>query len=136
MRRVPLYTATSVMPRFVLSLAVVLGLVLAATACGGDDEDSTAVGAAKAHEAAIELEGDSAQGRKVWTIAGCGACHTLSSSDATGTSGPNLDEVRPSARLVVDRVALGYRAMPTYQGILTPQQIADVGAYVAATTRR
>ena len=104
MRRVPLYTATSVMPRFVLSLAVVLGLVLAATACGGDDEDSTAVGAAKAHEAAIELEGDSAQGRKVWTIAGCGACHTLSSSDATGTSGPNLDEVL-KGQDVVDKIA-------------------------------
>lgn len=123
------------MPRPVLSLAVALAFLFAVVACGGD-EDSTAAGAAKAHEAAIELEGDHLQGRKVWTTAGCGACHTLSSSQATGTSAPNLDEVRPSARLVVDRVALGFRAMPTYQGLLTPQQIADVGAYVSEATRR
>ena len=119
-----------------VAVALALTLVLAVAACGGDDEDSIAVGAAKAHEAALELEGDAARGRKAWTTAGCGACHTLSSSQADGTSGPNLDEVRPSQRLVVDRVALGFRAMPTYQGILTPQQIADVAAYVAASTRR
>ena len=124
------------MPRLLSSVIVALAVVVSVAACGGDDEDSTAAGAAKAHEAAVELEGDHAQGRKVWTTAGCGACHTLSSSHATGTSAPNLDEVRPSARLVVDRVALGFRAMPTYQGLLTPQQIADVGAYVAEATRR
>lgn len=124
------------MPRFVLSIAVVLGLVSGLAACGGDEKDSTAAGATKAHEAALDLEGDAKQGKRVWTTAGCGACHTLSASNAIGTSAPNLDKIRPSPMLVVDRVALGFRAMPTYQGLLTPQQIADVGAYVAEATRQ
>lgn len=124
------------MPGFVLSIAVVVALAFGVTACGGDEENSTAAGAAKAHEAALDVEGDAKRGRRVWTTAGCGACHTLSASNATGTSAPNLDEIRPSQRLVVDRVALGFRAMPTYQGLLTPQQIADVGAYVAEATRQ
>ncbi|HUG64303.1 MAG TPA: c-type cytochrome [Gaiellaceae bacterium] len=124
------------MPRFVLSIAIALALVPVVAACGGDERDSTAVGAAKAHEAALDLDGRATQGSRVWTKAGCGACHTLSASRSTGTSAPNLDEVRPSATLVVDRVALGFKAMPTYQGLLTPQQIADVGAYVADATRK
>jgi len=124
------------MLRFVLSIAVALALVLGVAACGGDENDSTAEGAVKAQEAASELEGDATRGKKVWTLAGCGACHTLSASQAKGTSAANLDDVRPSATLVVDRVALGFQAMPTYQGLLTPQQIADVGAYVAEATRK
>ena len=124
------------MTRFVLSIAVALSLVSAVAACGSDEKDRTAEGAAKAHEAASDLDGDAKQGKKVWTTAGCGACHTLSASQSTGTSAPNLDEVRPSATLVVDRVALGFLAMPTYQGLLTPQQIADVAAYVSDATQR
>ena len=124
------------MPRIVVLVAVALALVWGVAACGGDEQNPTAVGAAKAHEAAIELEGDSAKGRKVWTAAGCGACHTLSAAKAAGTSAPNLDKVQPSARLVVDRVALGFLGMPTYQGLLRPQQMADVGAYVAEASRR
>ncbi|HET8968144.1 MAG TPA: c-type cytochrome [Gaiellaceae bacterium] len=118
------------------SIAVVLAVVLGVAACGGNEQDSVAVGAEKAHEAARDLDGSAPQGSKVWTVAGCGACHTLSASQSTGTSAPNLDEVRPSATLVVERVALGFKAMPTYQGLLTPQQIADVGAYVADATRK
>ena len=132
----PLYTATQRMPRLVASIAIALALTAGVAACGGDEKDSTVVGAAKAHEAALELDGRAPQGNKVWTTAGCGACHTLSASRSTGTSAPNLDEVRPSATLVVDRVALGFQAMPTYQGLLTPQQMADVGEYVAEATRK
>ena len=123
------------MSRFVLSIAVALAVVPGVAACGGDEKDSTAEGAAKAQEAASDLEGDATRGKKVWTTAGCGACHTLSASECDGNVCPEPRRGSPSATLVVDRVALGFQAMPTYQGLLTPQQIADVGAYVAEATR-
>jgi alcohol dehydrogenase (cytochrome c) len=124
------------MPRTLQVLALALVVVSSVAGCGGDEGNDVARGAVEAHEEARELEGNASKGTRVWVTAGCGACHTLSASRAKGTSGPNLDEVRPSAELVVDRVALGFRGMPTYQGLLTPQQIADLGAYVAEATRR
>src|SRR5687768_12429774 len=119
------------MPRPLYVIALALVVVSAAAGCGGDDGNDVARGAVEAHEDARELEGDASRGKRVWVTAGCNACHALSAANATGTVAPNLDQARPSAELVVDRVALGLRGMPTYQGLLTPQQIADVGAYVA-----
>jgi mono/diheme cytochrome c family protein len=70
-------------------------------------------------------------GETVFKTAGCNACHTLKAAGASGTVGPNLDEKKPSADLVVERVTNGKGAMPPYKGRLTPQQIADVAQYVS-----
>ena len=91
------------MPRTLLVLVLVV--VSAAAGCGGNEGNDVARGAVEAHEEARELQGNASKGTRVWVTAGCGACHTLSASKAKGTSGPNLDKVRPSAELVVDRVA-------------------------------
>jgi len=100
-----------------------------------------AVGAAALLALAVALEpddrpaasGDVAAGRTVFAEAGCGSCHTLADTGATGTIGPNLDAVAPSAERVVERVTNGAGAMPAFRGRLTGRQIADVAAYVAAT---
>jgi uncharacterized membrane protein len=77
-----------------------------------------------------------AKGRQVFLTAGCGGCHTLSSSATSGTVGPNLDAASPSAALVADRVRNGQGTMPAFEGRLTTVEIDAVAAYVADATRR
>ena len=76
--------------------------------------------------------GDAAAGKVVFETAGCTSCHTLQDAGATGTVGPNLDEVKPPASLVVDRVTHGKGVMPPFSGQLSEQQIQDVAAYVSS----
>jgi mono/diheme cytochrome c family protein len=80
------------------------------------------------------VEGDPVAGKAVFTgSSGCINCHTLADAGATGNVGPNLDQSKPSADLVVDRVTNGSPAgMPSFKGSLTDQQIADVAAYVSS----
>ena len=78
--------------------------------------------------------GDAAAGKEVFESAGCGSCHTLADAGATGAVGPNLDEAKPSAELVVDRVTNGMGAMPSFSDQLTAAQINDVAAYVVNAT--
>jgi mono/diheme cytochrome c family protein len=73
-----------------------------------------------------------AQGKQVFETAGCTSCHTLKDANATGTVGPNLDDVKPSQDKVVERVTNGKGVMPSFKGQLTPQQIAAVAAYVSS----
>jgi len=76
--------------------------------------------------------GDAAAGKDVFASAGCGGCHTLADAGSTGNVGPNLDERKPSADLVIERVTKGQGGMPPFEGQLTGQQIKDVAAYVSS----
>ena len=76
--------------------------------------------------------GSTAVGKEVFESAGCVTCHTLADAGATGTVGPNLDEAKPSAELVVDRVTNGMGAMPSFADQLSEEQITEVAAYVSA----
>jgi mono/diheme cytochrome c family protein len=91
--------------------------------------------AATAEEPAEAPAGDAAAGEAVFSSAGCGSCHTLEAAGASGTVGPNLDEAKPDAALVVDRVTNGMGAMPSFESQLDEQQIQDVAAYVVASTQ-
>jgi mono/diheme cytochrome c family protein len=86
-------------------------------------------------EPAEEPAGDAAAGEAVFSSAGCASCHTLEAAGASGTVGPNLDEAKPDAALVVDRVTHGMGAMPSFESQLDEQQIQDVAAYVVASTQ-
>ncbi len=76
--------------------------------------------------------GDAAAGKQVFETAGCTSCHTLADAGASGTVGPNLDQAKPPASLVVDRVTNGKGVMPSFKGQLSEQQIQDVAAYVSS----
>jgi mono/diheme cytochrome c family protein len=76
--------------------------------------------------------GDAAAGKEVFASNPCGSCHTLADAGASGTVGPNLDEAKPSAGLVVDRVTNGKGVMPSFKDSLTEQQIQDIAAYVSS----
>jgi mono/diheme cytochrome c family protein len=83
---------------------------------------------------AFKLKGDPTAGAKIFQSAGCGGCHTLAAAHATGTVGPNLDTLKPDYRHVTAQVTNGGAAMPSFKKTLTPQQIADVAAYVVKST--
>ena len=80
-------------------------------------------------------KGDPAAGKQVFLTVGCKGCHTLKDAGATGTVGPNLDEVKPPLGRVVERVVNGKGAMPPFKGTLSTKQIADVAAYVVKATQ-
>lgn len=71
-------------------------------------------------------------GKDIFQQAGCVNCHTLKDAGATGTIGPNLDQVKPSKDLVVERVTNGKNVMPSFKGKLTDAQIQAVADYVSS----
>ena len=83
---------------------------------------------------AFKLKGDSAKGKGVFASAGCGNCHTLKAANSTGTIGPNLDSLKPDYRAVTAQVTNGGATMPSFKKTLSTQQIADVSAFVVAST--
>ena len=62
----------------------------------------------------------------------CASCHTLAAAAATGTIGPNLDELSPALAVVKRQVINGGGGMPAFKGRLTDGQITAVAKYVAA----
>ena len=66
-------------------------------------------------------------------LVGCSGCHTLSAAGATGTVGPNLDQLKPSEAVVSHQVMVGGGAMPAFQGKLSPAQIQAVAQYVSSS---
>ena len=62
----------------------------------------------------------------------CASCHTLSDAGATGTIGPNLDQLKPSFPVAQKQVTNGGQVMPAFKGVLTKAQIDAVAKYVAS----
>ena len=73
-----------------------------------------------------------ADGKKIFTTAGCSGCHTLKDAGSTGTTGPNLDQLKPSEPVVAKQVTNGGTIMPPFKASLSPQQIQDVATYVSS----
>lgn len=78
-----------------------------------------------------ETEPAEPDGASVFAEAGCNSCHTLSAAGASGTVGPNLDDLRPTQEQVVTIVTNGRGAMPAFADQLTPEEIEAVSTYVA-----
>src|ERR1700754_3174310 len=70
-------------------------LALLAAGCGGSGSSSG--GSSGAHSG----------GAKVFATAGCKNCHTLNAAGASGSVGPNLDELKPDEALVIKQVNSG-----------------------------
>jgi mono/diheme cytochrome c family protein len=91
-----------------------------------------------------EPSGSPEAGRAVFAEAGCGSCHTFAAAEASGAIGPNLDETLAGKdaayvrRAILDpdaEIAQGYDAgvMPqTYEDQLSPEQLADLVAFLTA----
>jgi mono/diheme cytochrome c family protein len=88
--------------------------------------------------AAFHAKGNPANGKGIFT-SNCAGCHTLAAANATGTVGPNLDQLKPDYRAVTAQVTLGPNgplkgSMPAFKSSLSTQQIADVAAFVVTST--
>lgn len=77
------------------------------------------------------------QGKAVFTREAqpsCSLCHTLADAGATGTIGPNLDQLRPNEERVRLAVTGGVGIMPPFADSLSEAQIRAVAYYVATAT--
>jgi cbb3-type cytochrome c oxidase subunit III len=93
-----------------------------------------------AYVAAVSGQGGSAtppsalgtDGKTIFT-AECASCHILAAAQATGTIGPNLDQLKPTEARVKHQVEVGGSVMPAFKGKLTAAQIAAVAKFVASS---
>jgi cbb3-type cytochrome c oxidase subunit III len=73
-------------------------------------------------------------GAAIFKGAGCSGCHTLAAAGATGTTGPNLDQLasKLSPAIIVRQVTNGGAVMPAFKGKLSAAQIQAVAKYVSS----
>jgi mono/diheme cytochrome c family protein len=136
-RHVGWYVAAGILFFVAMISAVIVFGVEKKEAAKPGEATTTATSTAATSTAATPptaVKGDPVAGKAVFTSAGCSGCHTLKAAGATGTVGPNLDQVKPSYDKVVHQVEVGGGAMPPFKGTLTPKQIQDVAAFVVAST--
>ena len=129
------------MRRAALLLAL-LALSAGVAGCGGGEDETatpeTVAGSlpedtteADTGESAEELpEGNAEAGGEVFAANGCGSCHTFQAAGSSGSVGPNLDESSIDYEGAFTTIKNGRGGMPSFEGQLSDQQIADVAAYV------
>ena len=61
----------------------------------------------------------------------CATCHALSDAGSNADIGPNLNLIKPDIGRVVMAVTNGIGVMPSYEGILTSEEIEAVALYVS-----
>jgi mono/diheme cytochrome c family protein len=71
-------------------------------------------------------------GSAVFASAGCANCHTLKAAGATGSVGPDLDQLQPDASTVSDIVRSGGGGMPSFSGKLSDAETTAVASYVSS----
>lgn len=128
------------MRRVLLLLLLASLLTVVAVGCGGDDgsdaeetvvtettdETTTEGGETTDTDDAVD------DGSAVFASAGCGGCHTLAAAGASGSVGPNLDDLQPDEDTIEAAVRGGRGAMPSFEGDLSDAEITAVAAYVAS----
>jgi len=124
------------------ALPVVLVAAALAGCGGGGDDDSTTSGssappATQTQPAQTQTEtrttapAKGPDGAKVFASAGCAGCHTLAAADASGSVGPNLDDLQPDFATVQQQVENGGGGMPAFSGDLSQEEIDAVARYVS-----
>jgi sulfite dehydrogenase len=79
----------------------------------------------------------------------CAVCHTLAAAGALGKVGPDLDRTRLTQAVIIKAIMDGGASvmskaaaakytthMPPYKGVLSPDQIQNVSAYVYQSTHK
>ena len=64
----------------------------------------------------------------------CGMCHTLQSAGSKGQIGTNLDQLKPLMPQVVSAVTNGIGVMPSFEGMLSSEEIDAVSYFVSTST--
>ena len=114
----------------------VIGMLAAVLAFGKEKPEASAAPPPTTTAATTgpTVQGDPVAGKQVFETAGCKSCHTLKAAGATGTVGPDLDQLKPAEAIVVHQVTNGGGVMPSFKTQLTAKQIQDVASFVYTST--
>jgi mono/diheme cytochrome c family protein len=110
-------------------IALLACVALALGACGGGDDSGSE---ATTTEAGTTTEGGAAADGEAVFKDNCGSCHTLAAAGTSGTTGPNLDDLKPDEATVEQQVENGGGGMPAFAGQLSEEQIKAVASYVSS----
>ena len=66
----------------------------------------------------------------------CGMCHTLQAAGSEGQIGINLDQLKPLKSQVVLAVTNGIGVMPSFEGMLSSEEIEAVSYFVSTSTNQ
>jgi mono/diheme cytochrome c family protein len=142
------YTAEAVLVLFILFFAFAAGVAGYAIghSVGEDDNNNNPPAAAETTSEQTTTEattteettggetnaaGGVPEGEAVFNSAGCAACHTFAPAGATGTVGPNLDNVNVTEAQVQQQVENGGGGMPAFKDRLSQSEIREVSRFVA-----
>ena len=64
----------------------------------------------------------------------CSMCHTLKAAKSIGEIGPNLDQLKPQKNQIVYAVTNGTGVMPSFEGMLSAEEIEAVAHFVSIST--
>tara|TARA_B100000700_G_C14255641_1_gene494674 strand:- start:3 stop:323 length:321 start_codon:yes stop_codon:yes gene_type:complete len=77
------------------------------------------------------------KGKEVYLSKGmCGSCHALLDAKSEGQIGPNLDDLKPDTAKIIYAVKNGIGVMPSFEGILTKNEIEAVAHYVSTSSSK
>ena len=111
---------------------VLIFLVFSVSACTdpkevAESESQEAVASVAQMELGLEVYNNKAQ---------CGICHTLQSAGSKGQIGTNLDQLKPLMSQVVFAVTNGIGVMPSFEGMLSSEEIEAVSYFVSTSTNQ
>ena len=66
----------------------------------------------------------------------CSMCHTLQAAGSEGQIGTNLDQFKPLMSQVVSAVTNGIGVMPSFEGMLSSEEIEAVAHFVSTSAGR
>lgn len=77
------------------------------------------------------------QGKALFTtkaVPACAICHALADAGATGTIGPDLDELKPDEARIKKALHEGIGVMPSFATTMTEDEMNAVASYVIHAT--
>lgn len=75
-------------------------------------------------------------GKKIFYGKGnCSSCHVLSNSESSGEVGQNLNQIKPSMERIMRVVNGGIGVMPSYEGVLSYDEIDSLSFFIYESTR-
>ena len=111
---------------------VLIFLIFSVSACTdpkevAESESQEATASVAQMELGLEVFNNKAQ---------CGTCHTLKATGSEGQIGINLDQLKPSMQQVVSAVTNGIGVMPSFEGMLSSEEIEAVSYFVSTSTNQ
>ena len=111
---------------------VLIFLTLSVSSCTdpkevADSESQEAVASVAQMELGLEVYNNKAQ---------CGMCNTLQAAGSEGQIGINLDQLKPSMPQVVSAVTNGIGVMPSFEEMLSSEEIEAVSYFVSTSTNQ